>query len=251
MQPLLVLDFDGVICDSAPENAATAWRVCQFLWPQRFPAGPVPADAIPRFCAVRPYMETGYQAILMTRLMQEGAPAEQYTTQLASWQPRLLARLGLTKPELQQLFGAERDHWINTDLDGWLSYNRYYPGAADALNRLRHNARVVILTTKERRFVQQLMRREGIDFATEDIYGLHEIVNKETTLANFVADGEYSQVTFVEDRLATLQRMLPVIALNDIQLAYAPWGYTTPEQRKEAAREPRITVLKSLDSLLQ
>ena len=249
MYPLIVLDFDGVICDSAPENAATAWRVCQFLWPQRFPAGPVPEAAIPRFCAIRPYMETGYQAILMTRLMQEGVPVEQYTTQLAAWQPRHLARWGLTKPELQQLFGAERDRWIATDLDGWLSYNRYYPGAADALRHLRQTARIVILTTKERRFVQQLMLREGIDFAVEDIYGLHEIVNKETALTQFVTCGKYSSVTFVEDRLATLQRMLPVSALNTVRLAYAPWGYTTPEQRAEAANEPRITILESLADL--
>jgi len=245
MPPLLVLDFDGVICDSAPENAATAWRVCQFLWPERFPAGPVPPEAIPRFCAVRPYMETGYQAILMTRLMQEGAPAEQYTTSLAQWQPRNLARLGLAKPELQKLFGAERDRWIATDLDGWLSYNRYYGGAAEALQTLRERARVVILTTKERRFVQQLMRREHIDFAAEDIYGLHEIVNKETTLAQFVNSGEYSSVTFVEDRLATLQRTLAVPALADLRLAYATWGYTTPEQRADAARNPRIVSLDS------
>ena len=249
MQPLIVLDFDGVICDSAPENAATAWRVCQFLWPERFPKGPIPSEAIPRFCAVRPYMETGYQAILMTRLMQEGAPVEQYTTQLSAWQARNLARLGLTKLELQQLFGAERDRWISTDLDGWLSYNRYYPGAAESLRLLAKTARLVILTTKERRFVQQLMRREGIDFAVEDIYGLHEIVNKETTLAQFVNSGEYSSVTFVEDRLATLQRMLPVPALAEIRLAYAPWGYTTPEQRADADREPRITILKSLADL--
>ena len=174
---------------------------------------------------------------------------EQYTTQLADWQPRHLARLGLTKPELQQLFGAERDHWIATDLDGWLSYNRYYPGVAETLRHLRQNARVVILTTKERRFVQQLMRRENIDFAVEDIYGLHEIVNKETALTQFVTSGEYSSVTFVEDRLATLQRMLPVDALDTVRLAYAPWGYTTPEQRAEAAREPRITVLESLADL--
>lgn len=249
MQPLIVLDFDGVICDSAPENAATAWRVCQFLWPERFPAGPVPAAAVERFCAVRPYMETGYQAILMTRLMAESAPQEQYTTGLAEWQPRNLVRLGLTKAELQELFGGERDHWIATDLAGWLSYNRYYPRAGEILTRLRQKARVLILTTKERRFVQQLMSREGVPFVAEDIYGLHEIVNKETTLAEFVASGEYSYVAFVEDRLATLERMLPVEALKEVRFAYAPWGYTTQEQRTAAIRNSRITVLEDVNAL--
>ena len=249
MQPLIVLDFDGVICDSAPENAATAWRVCQFLWPERFPAGAVPPEAVERFCAVRPYMETGYQAILMTRLMQENAPAEQYTTGLAEWQPRSLARLGLTKAELQRLFGAERDRWISTDLAGWLSYNRYYPGAAEVLASLQKRARVLILTTKERRFVQQLMKREDVSFAAEDIYGLHEIVNKETTLAEFVRSGQYSYVAFVEDRLATLERMLPVGGLEAVRFAYAPWGYTTPGQRASALQNPRITVLEGMDAL--
>ena len=89
------------------------------------------------------------------------------------------------------------------------------------------------------------MRREHIDFAAEDIYGLHEIVNKETTLAQFVNSGEYSSVTFVEDRLATLQRTLAVPALADLRLAYATWGYTTPEQRADAARNPRIVSLDS------
>ena len=249
MQPLIVLDFDGVICDSAPENAATAWRVCQFLWPTQFPMGAVSPAAVERFCAVRPYMETGYQAILMTRLMQEGAPVEQYTTCLAEWQARNLARLGLTKKELQQLFGAERDHWIATDLAGWLSYNRYYSEAANVLAQLQKRARVLILTTKERRFVQQLMKREGVPFAAEDIYGLHEIVNKETTLAEFVRSGQYSYVAFVEDRLATLERMLPVEALKAVRFAYAPWGYTTPEQRASAAQNPRITVLEDMVAL--
>ena len=89
------------------------------------------------------------------------------------------------------------------------------------------------------------MRREHIDFAAEDIYGLHEIVNKETTLAQFVNSGEYSSVTFVEDRLATLQRTLAVPALAVLRLAYATWGYTTPEQRADAARNPRIVSLDS------
>ena len=250
MQPLVVLDFDGVICDSAPENAATAWHVCQFLWPEDFPSGAVPESAIRRFCAVRPYMETGYQAILMTRLMQENAPEEQYTDGLADWQPRNLARLGLTKPELQKLFGAERDRWIAADLPGWLSYNRYYDGAAQVLRSLRERARVMILTTKERRFVQQLMRREGIDFPAEDIYGLHQIVNKETTLAQFVAGGEYRPVTFVEDRLATLTRMFDDERLAAIRLAFATWGYTTAAQRDLAGREPRITSLAAPAELL-
>ena len=250
MKTLIVLDFDGVICDSAPENAASAWHVCQFLWPLEFPPGPVPEEAIRRFCSVRPFMETGYQAILMTKLMRENAPEIQYTAGLADWQPANLLRLGLTRTELQRLFGAERDRWIAADLDGWLSYNRYYNGAAQTLNALRQRARVMILTTKERRFVQQLMRREGIDFPAEDIYGLHEIRNKETTLQQFVECGQFSSVTFVEDRLATLERILPLETLAGLKLAFATWGYTTPEQCARAASQPRIASLTDPAALL-
>lgn len=243
MNTILALDFDGVICDSAPENAATAWRCCRKLWPELF-SGEVPQEQLERFCHVlRPYMETGYQSIPMTWLACAKHDVPRASTGFSEALPEVLAEVGQTKESLKALFGAERDTWLRTDTDGWLAHNSFYPGAADALNALRKSAkRVLILTTKECRFVARLLEREGVkDFPDEDIFGLERIRNKETTLAELLT--ESPDVAFVEDRLATLRRVEQVPALNAIRLAFAEWGYCTDEHRAEARADERIEIL--------
>jgi len=237
MSEIIVLDFDGVICDSAPENAATAWRCCCRLWPEQF-SGAVPREQIERFCKeLRPYMETGYQSIIQTKLLWSGAPIASITREFSSRLEELLASIGETKSSLKALFGGERDRWLSEDMGGWLDHNSFYPGAAEALCELLSRGRVVILTTKECRFVERLMERAGVDFPKEEIFGLERIKNKETTLSEMLQCGT---MAFVEDRLATLERVEAVPALEGVKLVYATWGYSTPEQRAAAKANPRI-----------
>ena len=60
---ILALDFDGVLCDSARETAVSAWRAGSGLWPEDMHGAEPPENMIRQFTAVRPYLETGYQAI--------------------------------------------------------------------------------------------------------------------------------------------------------------------------------------------
>ncbi len=245
-QRLIALDFDGVICDSAPENAATAWRCCCRLWPERF-SGPVPEAQVERFCReLRPYMETGYQSIVQTEGLWRGEPLARLTSGFGEALPEMVASLGLTVAELKACFGGERDRWIQEDVAGWLSYNRFYPGAAEALRSLLSRGRVRILTTKEERFVLRLMEREGVLFPEAEVFGLARIRNKETTLEEWCQEGAEA---FVEDRLATLERVEAVPALAGLRLGFAAWGYATEEHRQKAAQDPRLAYLHSPEEL--
>ena len=251
---LLALDFDGVICDSAPENAATAWHCCQRLWPEDFPDGEVPPAQVERFCAVaRPYLETGYQAILMTRLMRQGAPESAYGIDFPAHVREHIAASGLTMEELKRAFGGERDRWTRDDLASWLGFNRLYDGAAEALAALRQrkDVRVIILTTKEDRFVKRILDNFGVPFAQEDIYGLERIRKKDIELADFLASGAYERIAFVEDRLLTLLRCAEIRALDDMELCFAPWGYTSAEQRAQAEANSRVKVLDGVAALAE
>ncbi len=241
-QPLVALDFDGVICDSAPENAATAWRCCCRLWPERF-SGPVPEAQVERFCRdLRPYMETGYQSIVQTEGLWRGESLERLTVGFGEALPAMVDSLGLTVAQLKECFGGERDRWIQEDVGGWLSYNRFYPGASEVLRTLLSRGRVRILTTKEERFVLRLMEREGVPFPAEDVFGLARIRNKETTLVEWCQEGASA---FVEDRLATLERVEAVPALANLRLGFAAWGYATEEHRQKAAQDPRLLYLQN------
>ena len=137
------------------------------------------------------------------------------------------------------------------DEAGWLSYNRFYPGVPEAMRALLARSRALIVTTKETRFVQRLFDQVGIDFPEAAIFGLERKRKKEAILQDFVDGGEYAYVAFVEDRLATLQRVLAVPALAAVRLGFAQWGYTTLAQRDEAARTPGIRLLDGPADLSQ
>ena len=78
MPNLLALDFDGVLCDSARETAMTAWRAGRTIWPEW--QGEAPAELVERFCTLRPWLETGYQALPIMRMAWEGLTAAQLAT---------------------------------------------------------------------------------------------------------------------------------------------------------------------------
>ena len=246
MTKTIALDFDGVICDSAPEMAETGWRCCRILWPEEFQE-PVPEEHISRFCKeIRPYTETGYQTILQTKLMHDGSDIRKVTVDFSSSLQQILSDVGKTIPELKKIFGGERDRWLKEDPESWLDRNDFYEGASEALKALRKDARVIILTTKERRFVKRLMERAGIDFPEEEIFGLEQIRNKETTLAELLQNGP---LAFVEDRLETLERVAAIPALNDVVLGFATWGYNTEAQRQSARANSRIVCFETPISL--
>lgn len=52
-----------------------------------------------------------------------------------------------------ELFGSTRDEWIKEDLAGWLAPNRIYDGVPAVLNRLREQAELYIVTTKQVRML--------------------------------------------------------------------------------------------------
>ena len=191
-------------------------------------------------------METGYQSIVQTEGLWRGESLERLTTGFGEGLAELVERLGVSIPRLKELFGGERDRWLQEDEAGWLGYNRFYPGAAEALRRLLSRCQVRILTTKEERFVLRLMEREGVPFPPEEVFGLGRIRNKETTLEEWSREGE---VVFVEDRLATLERVEGVAALKEVRLGFATWGYATGEHRRKAAQDHRLKILHSPEEL--
>jgi phosphoglycolate phosphatase-like HAD superfamily hydrolase len=227
---IIALDFDGVICDSAGEMAISAWRAAAQLWPAEF-AGEAPADFVEDFRRLRPGLETGYQSILLARLLRDGVELTAESAVAAT------AAVPHDRDELVRLFGATRDAWIAGDLPGWLAAHRFYPGALDFLRRSQACARVVVITTKQTRFAQALL--EGV-LAPEAVFGL-ETGDKVGTLCELRK--EDADVHFVEDRLDTLLRVADCPDLGSVHLYLVDWGYNTSAQRREAGQHPRIQVL--------
>ena len=240
---VFALDFDGVLCDSAPEGAASAWRAGKEIWPDWAEPEP-PPDCLGRFVRLRPVIETGYEMILLMRLICTEVADAEIRAHFPELAQRVAAETQRPREELIKLFGRARDVWIERDLSDWLSRHRFYPGLPEKLAATIETHTVFVLTTKQERFVNALLESRGIVLPDERLYGLDSGRAKEDILEELLARREFQNARFhfVEDRISTLRRVMERKALEPVRLYLADWGYNTPEDRERAAAIPRICV---------
>ena len=156
---LYALDFDGVLCDSAVETAIAGWKVALQLWSDM--PDHIPAEILERFRQVRPVMETGYESILIVRMLFEGLDTESLMTAFHHQIEALMIRDALEVDELKQTFGATRDQWIEDDFDNWIKMNPLFDGVAEKLHQLE-TEQSVIITTKQERFVDHILSQDPL-----------------------------------------------------------------------------------------
>lgn len=262
MGDLYALDFDGVICDSCGESSVSAVKAAKVRWPSLFEnvSSSLESWIVDQMHTVRPVVETGYENLLLVRLLVEiqipslrkSSVAEGLTVDgiLESWskiKPVIMKEWGEDKDTLVDLFGKVRDEWMDNDLTTWIGANRFYPGVSDALKFA--SSKVYIVTTKQSRFADALLREiGGITIPPERIYGLGSGPKVEV-LKKLQKNPDYQGLTlhFVEDRLATLKNVIKEPELDGWNLYLGDWGYNTEKERDEAASISRIRILQLSD----
>lgn len=241
---ILALDFDGVLCDGLLEYFETAWRAYCQVFGETLPNPP--AGLADRFYPLRPVVESGWEMPLVLRALLGGIADEAILTHWSGMVPALLAETGLQPGQLGEAVDRVRDRWIQADLTGWLGLHRFYPGVIDRLHQATAaGVTSVIISTKEGRFIQQLLHRQGITLGPEQILGKEVQRPKYETLRQLSQAGS-APIWFVEDRLQALQGVRRQADLGDIQLFLAEWGYNTPGDRSLARQTPTFHSL-SLD----
>jgi phosphoglycolate phosphatase-like HAD superfamily hydrolase len=226
------LDFDGVLCDSAVETGVAGWKAAIQLWAD-MPATDIPPRAMTdQFRQFRPQLETGYETIIFMRLLHEGMALESLMANFEHEKQLFLTRYNLDPDDLKQLFGQTRDHWINQDEQQWVNLNPLFSGVAEKLKRLENQSPWYIVTTKQERFVKQILEANQITLPVERIFGLDRNASKETILTELLQTHQHTQLFFVEDRLPTLLKVANNPQLKSIKLMLASWGYNTALERQ-------------------
>lgn len=237
---LIALDFDGVICDSAIETAMTAWKAAGYLW-NEMNNSPPSSQLIEQFRQVRPRLKTGYEAILIVRLLQQGECVETLLTDYRVKQQQAIESSKQDIAGLKQLFGQTRDLWIDQDKDHWLKMNPLFLGVAKKLQALnQQQIPWSIITTKQERFVSQILAAYEIKLPYEKIFGLDRNLSKETVLIDLLGQYPQHEIHFVEDRLPTLMKVMAYPQLHAVKLFFATWGYNTHADKIQAIHQPRI-----------
>jgi len=241
------LDFDGVLCDSAVETAMTGWKAAGKIWNDMPKAAPT--ILIDHFRAVRPLIETGFEAILAMRLLFLGETVAGIYSDYAAKSQNLLQERQISTDELKKLFGATRDHWIAADQAEWIAMNPLFDGIAEKLQRLGQRSTWYVVTTKQERFVKQILQAHAIELEDKKIFGLDRNLSKPEVLKGLVQSHPAQTLYFAEDRLPTLLNVQKHAELDSIKLIFALWGYNTPEDKTLAAAQPFM--LQGLEDFLE
>lgn len=237
---VLALDFDGVICDGLKEYFQTSWQAYAQIWQ----TDTTPNEQIaPAFYRLRPVIETGWEMPILIRSLVVGVQEEEILQNWLTIATQTIEKEQLKPLEISAAVDGIRDRKIATDLDNWLAEHEFYPGVIDRLNTILNSSTdFFIISTKEGRFIKQLLKQEGIELADSQVYGKESKRPKPQVLKE-LQQVYQGAIWFVEDRLKTLQAVEQQESLQEVELFLADWGYNTRSEREEAQNSDRVHLM--------
>lgn len=238
---ILALDFDGVLCDGLTEYFQSSKRAYAQIWET-----PISDDLEPVFARLRPVIETGWEMPVLLRAIAQETPEAKIFTDWTQISTEIVNRENLEPKAIAHTLDQVRDRWIHSDLESWLGLHKFYPGVIPRIQQiLTQGTQINIVTTKEGRFVRQLLKQAGVELAPELIIGKESKQPKYQTLRQLLAHNSYQpqQLWFVEDRLKALELVEQQPDLEGVGLFLASWGYNTPSIRASIQDNPKIQLL--------
>lgn len=194
---------------------------------------------------VRPVIETGYENIIQIRCLLEGVKPDDILQNWHSILPEYMEKWQQSRKELVEKFGSVRDAWIADDLHSWLDANEIYPGIPEDFAAAQKQDEVYIVTTKQARFTEALMKDKAkVDFSADRIFSTAETGQpKSEVLKQLEQKHPNTSYHFVEDKLGTLDKVCQVKELDHWSLYLVDWGYNTQQERDRASKHPRVHVV--------
>jgi len=217
---VLILDFDGVVCDSIDECLLSSWIAYHSLFLDDPPAS-VPRTLRSQFADLRPFVRSGEDYLLIHQILAQriSVPDQQSFDALIreAGQERML--------RFRELFYRARTSLLESDRDFWLTLNRIYPHVR-ALLESAHRVdpfpwgRFRILSTKRPEFIEEILRSAGISVPRDRVVFSGESL-KLSLVERIIDEDAVDRAVFVDDQIDHLAgcsspRIAPYLA---------SWGY--------------------------
>jgi phosphoglycolate phosphatase-like HAD superfamily hydrolase len=259
---LLALDFDGVISDSAPESFLVALLTyTQLTRSARFgdrraalesgplpPPGPLTQD--PLYVSFIDLMPLGNRAedfaislcaLEASRPISDQADYDAFRSELdENW-----------LQEFHRRFYENRTALSRRDPSGWRRLMGPYPPFLEILQRRAGDALLAIVTAKDAKTVDALMRDYGIEalFPAQRVLDKETGVHKDAHLRRLheTLGVAYDEMVFVDDKVNHLDR----VAGLGVGCALATWGYNGKREVELAhQRGYRVCTLENAEERL-
>jgi phosphoglycolate phosphatase-like HAD superfamily hydrolase len=221
---LLILDFDGVICDSLPECFASSWYAYHELRTGTAPAS-TPRDAFERFSSMRPYIRSGEDYLLIQELISSGGRVSGQKEFDA-----LVARAGEeTMRRYKSLLYEARDRLIAEAPAHWYALNPVYAHMRGGMMDLAPGKEVFILSTKRASFISRILDAAGIAFPEANVLYSGPRPKVDMIRELFASTGSRRAV-FVDDQVDHFSGAREWSSESGIiECRLATWGYVKPE----------------------
>jgi phosphoglycolate phosphatase-like HAD superfamily hydrolase len=233
----LVLDFDGVICDSVDECFASSWTAFHQLFMNRAPGG-AQGEARAAFARMRPFVRSGHDFVLIQQMVDRGLQVDSQ----AGFDDAAHRAGPDTLRRFEELFYEARASLLLTDRDAWIRMNRIYPHVAVGIAGLSRGAPLYILSTKRPQFIAEILDANGITVPPGSIL-LSSGEPKLRSVDRLRAQGRYEQAVFVEDQIDAIKGN----ADPRIKAYLATWGYV----QAEWLRAPAVVELLNPETFLE
>lgn len=237
-----MLDFDGVVIDSAREGLALSLRTYLDLDPASPLAGEAQAlevalldprvglESHPRLAAFMALMPLGNRAEdygVTWAILERGASVERqaeydafYAGTDRGWRRAFHAR-----------FYELRHEWSASRQGEWLALHRPYPHVAELLRRHLGGVAFALATAKDRASVWLLLEAFGL----AELFPAPMVADKETGVSKVAHLREirgrlgcrFEELVFVDDKLNHLESVAPL----GVRGVLAAWGYNGERER--------------------
>jgi phosphoglycolate phosphatase-like HAD superfamily hydrolase len=237
----IALDFDGVLCNGLAEYFQTTCQAYAQIWSPLTDGEPWRS----RFYRCRPIIESGWEMPVLLHALVQGYTDSAILTDWPTLRDHLLREADFDRAQLAPIVDAVRDRAIQDDLSAWLALHQFYPGVIAQLQSwcAQPDLEVWIVSTKEGRFIDQLLHAQQVHLPRSRILGKEVKQSKLQTIQQLWRREPHCPLTFVEDRVPPLTQIAADPDLGAVRLFLATWGYNTESMRDRAAAQPTIQLL--------
>jgi phosphoglycolate phosphatase-like HAD superfamily hydrolase len=244
---LLVLDFDGVLSDSARESFEVALRSYRFLGRHDAFADSDIEALFRDFLEIMPLGNRSEDFAIALAALERGIDLPDQRTYDGF-------RAGLDEDYLGRFharFYRERDSFAQQEPDRWHQLLAPYPRFLALLRARAGQCPYAIATAKDRRSVLQLLERYGV----RDLFPEERILDKETGVSKvehhrWLAEqtgAAYCEMAFVDDKVNHLDK----VGKLGVRCILAAWGYNGPREHRAAlAAGHAVCTLDTIESQL-
>ncbi len=233
-QPLLVLDFDGVIVDGIEEYWSSSQQTClNIISPKEKEIISLPSEIPQDFKAMRPWVHYGWEMVVLaaecsdqtSRLNLKGLQNFSRNYQIEC--SLALEKWGWTPFQLQEALNQTRREAISNNFNQWLNFHQPFSLVTQRLKTLeKEGIEFAVLTTKSIEFTKKLL--DCFDLQPKLVFG-HESGSKVDVLNQLLQTNIIQG--FIEDRRTTLEKVLKDPKLKSIPCFLASWGYLKPQDK--------------------